>query len=278
MKKRVVTALSVFCLPMVITLAFACRSTGEQVKPEIPGMVWIKGGTFMMGAPSDEPWRERNEYVHEVQVESFYMGTYLVTQEEYEELMGENPSHFKGEKLPVEQVNYYEVTEYCNALSLKEGLKPAYTRDGPKIILNQKANGYRLPTEYEWEYACRAGTTTQFYTGTNISTDEANYNGDKPYNDNDKGLNRRETTPVGSFAPNPWGLYDMHGNVWEWTGSYNVLDSSKPKDPEDILGGGMWIMRGGSWFDEGRAARSASRPHTYAPTKNNTLGFRLARS
>jgi formylglycine-generating enzyme required for sulfatase activity len=198
-----------------------------QAKQESAGtafFVFIRGGTFLMGSPESEPERTDdgsmgNETQHQVTVDSFYMGKYEVTQAEYMAVGGTNPSRFKGDDRPVECVSWYDAVEYCNARSIKEGLTSAYTIDknlkdpnnrAPMgydirwtVTWNRSANGYRLPTEAEWEYACRAGTTTPFSTGGNITGKDANYV-------------EKNTTPVGSFAPNPWGLYDMHGNVWEW--------------------------------------------------------------
>jgi formylglycine-generating enzyme required for sulfatase activity len=174
-------------------------------------MVRINGGTFQMGSPVNEVGRKSDEVQHYVTVSSFYMGKYLVTQKEYQEVIGTNPSSFKGDNLPVEQVSWFDVVNYCNRLSQQEGLTPAYTINVENVTWNQNANGYRLPTEAEWEYACRAGTTTPFSTGNNITTSQANYY-------------REKTTVVGSFSPNPWGLYDMHGNVSEWCWDWYVMD------------------------------------------------------
>ena len=193
----------------------------EKEKNQYNNMVLIPGGSFMMGSPTTEPARRDNEGPQrKVTISPFYMGIYPVTQTEYMEIMGENPSYFKGEDLPVEQVSWYDVVEYCNRLSQKESLTPAYTIIGENVDWNRNATGYRLPTEAEEEYACRAGTTTPFNTGNNITTEQANYNGIYPYNNNAKGKYREKTSAVGSFQANPWGLYDMHGNVWEWCWDY----------------------------------------------------------
>ncbi|MCL1865120.1 MAG: formylglycine-generating enzyme family protein [Spirochaetes bacterium] len=286
----------VFCLVMNLVLIF----TGAEIKGEntaVPAnFVQIKGGTFIMGSPSSEAGRNDNESQHRVTVSSFYMGKYEVTQEEYIEVMGSNRSRWQGFDLPVENVSWYDAIEYCNKRSVKEGLTPAYTIDKDRkdpnneatdmfdknqwvVTWNRKANGYRLPTEAEWEYACRADTKTPFNTGDNITTDEANYKGDKPYNNNAKGIDRRKTTPVGSFKPNAWGLYDMHGNVWEWCwdwyGAYSVAAQTDPEGPSS---GAFRVERGGSWFNFGQHLRSAFRGGKLTPYLwNINLGFRLVR-
>ena len=162
--------------------------------------VWIRPGTFLMGSPEDEEDRWPRETQHQVKLtRGFYLGVHPVTQEQWQAVMGKNPSHFKGEKnLPVECVSWEDCQEYLQKLSSKEGRE------------------YRLPTEAEWEYACRAGTTTPFHFGATISTDQANYNGNTVYGQGKQGVVRKKTTPVGSFPANAWGLFDMHGNVWQW--------------------------------------------------------------
>jgi formylglycine-generating enzyme required for sulfatase activity len=207
------------------------------------------------------------------------MGKYEVTQKEYQEIMGTNPSEFKGDNLPVETVSWFDAAEYCNKRSQKEGLTPAYTINGTNVTWNQNANGYRLPTEAEWEYACRAGTTTPFSTGNNITTDQANYDGNYPYNNNAEGEYRDKPTPAGSFAPNAWGLYDMHGNVyewcWDWYGNYS---SGAQTNPAGAVSGACRVMRGGSWYDVGQSLRSAYRG-IYLPSDGHfDIGLRLARS
>jgi formylglycine-generating enzyme required for sulfatase activity len=242
-------------------------------------LVRIEGGTFTMGSPSNEPERFSDEGPqHQVTLSAFYMGKYQVTQAEYQSVMGTNPSYFKGSNLPVEQVSWYDAAEFCNRLSQSEGLTPAYTINGTNVTCNWNANGYRLPTEAEWEYACRAGTTTTFSTGNNITTSQANYDGNYPYNNNATGIYRGTTTPVGSFASNPWGLYDMHGNVWEWCwdwyGSYSSGAQNNPRGP---VSGGDRVVRGGSWYNLGRVLRSAYRVIYYPSGGSDGIGFRLVR-
>jgi len=184
----------VFCLSCSKTMRQGQSVIAQIISPVPKNMVLIPGGTFIMGSHTDEPKRnnEREGPQHQVTISSFYIAKYPVTQSEFQAVNGVNPSHFKGDNLPVENINLYEAIEYCNLLSQKEGLTPAYTIDKSTsdpdnriaddsikwlVTWNRNTNGYRLPTEAEWEYACRAGTITTFYTGNNITTDEANYNG-----------------------------------------------------------------------------------------------------
>jgi formylglycine-generating enzyme len=266
-----------------------------QTPPNAPaGMVLIKGGTFTMGSPANEPEREDDETQHKVTVSSFYMGKYEVTQKEYQEIMKDNPSYFKGDNLPVEKITWYHAIEYCNKRSEKEGLTPSYTintkqkdpnnkneEDSIKwtVTWNKNANGYRLPTEAEWEYACRAGTTTPFSTGSNITTSQANYDGNYPYNKNAKGEYRGKTTPVGSFAPNAWGLYDMHGNIFEWCWDwYGDYPTGAQTDPVGAAADSYRVLRGGYWGDYGQYLRSASRGNINPYGRYDFIGFRLVRN
>ena len=233
-----------------------------------------------MGSPSYEVGNNAYEGPqHQVTVSSFYMGRYEVTQKEYREVMGANPSYFKGDSLPVESVSWYDAINYCNRLSQLEGLIPAYTVNGVNVTWNPNANGYRLPTEAEWEYACRAGTTTPFSTGNNITTAQANYDGNNPYNDNAKGASRQKTINVGSFQPSPWGLYDMHGNVSEWCWDwYGAVNAARQTDPIGPSSGTSHVTRGGSWVNGGRDIRSAARNYGAPSYRSSNLGFRIARS
>ncbi|MDR0495976.1 MAG: formylglycine-generating enzyme family protein, partial [Treponema sp.] len=259
-------------------------------------LIQIKGGTFTIGSPANEPERTSNESPRgsqpQVTLHPFFMAKYPVTQKEYVEIMGINPSRFKGPDLPVDTVTWFDAVEYCNKLSQKEGLSPAYTITNisrnqvsgfitdATVSWNRDANGYRLPTEAEWEYACRAGTTTPFSTGNNITTNQANYNGNNPYNNNAKGTYREMTTDVGTFPANPWGFHDMHGNVWEWcwdrSGGYNSGHLVNPIGHADYV---LRVLRGGSWIDGGKDLRSAYRRENYpgGDMRNTTFGFRVVR-
>ena len=244
-------------------------------------MVFIEGGSFTMGSSPDEPGRnsDREGPQHQVTVSSFFMGKHPVTQKEYQEIMGTNPSNFRRDDLPVDRVGWYAALEYCNALSRKEGLTPVYSVRGLRTTWNRNADGYRLPTEAEWEYACRAGTVSPFSTGDNITTDQANYDGNYSYNNHAKGEYRQRTTPVRSFAPNQWGLYDMHGNVFEWCWDWFGAYSGEAKtDPAGAGFGTYRVLRGGSWNSFGQYLRSAYR-YYYDPSHGDpSIGFRLARN
>jgi formylglycine-generating enzyme required for sulfatase activity len=247
-------------------------------------MVHISGGTFNMGSPANEANRNNDEARHQVTVTSFYMSKYIVTQEEYEAIMGTNPSRFRqeGVKTPVENVSWFDAVEFCNRLSESEGLTPVYTITGTgndrTVTWNRDGNGYRLPTEAEWEYACRAETTTTFNTGNNINTAQANYDGTSPYNNNPAGLYMRRTKPVGNFEANAWGLYDMHGNVWEWSWDwYGNYITTAQTDPIGPASGTYRLLRGGSWFDGGRNIRSAVRFSYYPGNRNYFFSFRIVR-
>ncbi|MDR1220464.1 MAG: SUMF1/EgtB/PvdO family nonheme iron enzyme [Treponema sp.] len=262
-------------------------------RPASAGFVLVPAGTFTMGSPSTEVDRYSDETQHSVTISKpFYIGKYEVTQKEWVEVMGGNPSRFKGDNLPVENVSWYDAIEYCNKRSAREGLTPAYTIDKTRsdgnnssgydnvkwvVTWNRSANGYRLPTEAEWELACRAGTTAPFYTGSNITTSHANYDGNYPYNNNAKGVYRQRTWAVGSGTPNPWGLYDMSGNVWEWCWDWYGAYSGTQSDPSGAAAGSDRVRRGGSWSYDARYARSANRNYDTPSYRIGDLGFRLVR-
>lgn len=263
---------------------------GEALQMDVPGdFVFIEGGTFSMGSPETELWRSGDEKRHSVTVSDFYMSKYEVTQKEYTALMGRNPSTFSGEELPVENITWYEAIAFCNAKSSAEGLTPAYSVDGEKVTWNQGADGYRLPTEAEWEYACRAGTTTPFNTENSPSAGEANYYGHYPYGiegnyfeqenlETKPGIYRETTVKVGSFAPNKWGLYDMHGNVSEWCFDiYGGYDDDGAVNPVGAASGALRVARGGGWNDFAKNMRSAYRATTAPDKSSYNLGLRLVR-
>jgi formylglycine-generating enzyme required for sulfatase activity/uncharacterized caspase-like protein len=225
-------------------------------------MVQIPRGTFMMGSPADEAQRYGDESPQrQVTVPEFFMGRYAVTQAQYQAIMQKNPAHFKGEKKPVETVLWDEAVEFCEKLSQKTG------------------KTYRLPSEAEWEYACRARTDTPFYFGETITTDLVNYNGNLPYASAPKGEYRQQTTDVGKFPPNSFGLYDMHGNIWEWCQDvYHNSYEGAPTDGRAWLEGSdnnMKLLRGGSWFTFAGNCRSAVRLRDARALRFNGVGCRV---
>jgi formylglycine-generating enzyme required for sulfatase activity len=226
-------------------------------------MVYIPGGTFMMGSPNSEAHRRDSESPqHQVTVSAFYAGKYPITQAQWQAVMGYNRSFFKGEKRPVVNVSWNDAVEFCNKLSQKSCKK------------------YRLLSEAEWEYACRAGTTTPFHFGETITPELVNYNKKNPYAEAHTRLYGEKTTDVGSFPPNAFGLYDMHGNVWEWCSdkwhdNYNGAPtdgSSRESETSHHR-----PLRGGSWKFFPRNCRSAFRNY-YGPDYRfcfGDLGFRV---
>jgi formylglycine-generating enzyme required for sulfatase activity len=227
-------------------------------------MAAIPGGTFMMGSPENELERRDTESPqHQVTVPSFFMEKYPVTQVQYQTIMGTNPSLFKGSNRPVECVSWDNAVAFCEKLSQITG------------------KTYRLPSEAEWEYACRAGTTTPFHFGETITTDLANYNGNYTYGQEPKGVYRRETTEVGSFGvANNFGLYDMHGNVWEWCqddwhSDYEgaPIDGSAWLNNEEDNNGKL--LRGGSWYGNPASCRSAYRYYNSLGGDDDDIGFRV---
>jgi len=232
-------------------------------------MVMIPGGTFTMGSPDNEASRIKDEGPqHEVTVSAFAMGKYEVTQRQWKAVaalpkinidLNPDPSKFKGNNLSVEQVSWEEAKEFCGRLSAKTG------------------RTYRLPTEAEWEYACRSGTATPFAFGATITLEIANYYGDQPFSRVAKGYNRQKTVEVGTLGKaNAFGLYDMHGNVWEWCedwyGSYSSGEQTDPKGPTT---GYLGVYRGGAWSTGAAYARSAVRIWNTPSASFDGLGFRL---
>src|SRR4028118_242935 len=209
-------------------------------------MVAIPGGSFVMGSPDTEAGRSSYEGPQRTaNMPAVFTGTYQIPPEQYQAVMGNNPSEFKGAKLPVEKVSWNDAVEFCNRLSKKTG------------------KTYRLPSQAEWEYACRAGTKTPFYFGETITPDLVNYNGNNPYASAAKGLYRKQTTDVGNFSPNAFGLYDMHGNVWEWC---SLGDNDRSDRP---------VRCGGSWNDGAVNCRSAYRLTNSAGDRFSDIGFRV---
>ena len=233
-------------------------------------MVVIPDGKFVMGSPSTEEGRDDSEGTQRtVTVPGFFIGRFPITQVQYQAVMGKNPSYFKGANRPVERVSWNDAVAFCKKLSQMTG-RP-----------------YRLPSEAEWEYACRASTTTPFHFGPTITTDLANYRGtDKEsfgwsgsYGQGPKGIYREGTTEVGSFPPNAFGLFDVYGNVLEWC--QDVWHENYEDAPTD---GSAWreggnqeirVRRGGSWFDSPRYCRSAYRSSSTPANRSDFVGFRV---
>jgi len=224
----------------------------------------IPAGSFLMGSPANEKGRNSDEGVHLVEIENpFYLGIYEVTQAQWRAVRENNPSCFRGDDRPVEQVSWTEVNIFIRKLNARE-----------------VTDKYRLPTEAEWEYACRSGTEGPFSFGNCLSTDQANYNGNYPYPGCLKGVYWRKTLPVGSLRANAWGLYDMHGNVGEWCqdwhGKYYYFYGPS-HDPHGPTIGLHRVNRGGGWYFNAYLCRSANRD-VYSPDYGcDAIGFRLLR-
>ncbi len=224
---------------------------------------WCELGTFMMGSPEDEPERLGDwETRHEVTLsKGFWLADTAVTQALWQAVMNENPSRFKGAERPVEQVSWDDAQQFIEKLNeLVPGLE------------------VRLPWEAEWEYACRAGTTSPFSFGENINTDQVNYDGNRPYNQGKKGNYREETVEVKSLPCNAWGLYEMHGNVLEWCRDFwqEDLGADPTTDPRGPETGDYRVVRGGSWNFNGWFVRSAFRYLNHPSNRDDDQGFRLA--
>jgi formylglycine-generating enzyme required for sulfatase activity len=274
MKKPI--AVTIFLFAVIVTSVFAQT-------PVPANFVRVEGGTFQMGSNNDY---DEEKPVHTVTVKSFSIGKYEVTQKEWYEVMGRNPSNFKGDNRPVECVSWYDAVEYCNKRSEKEGLTPAYTidksgrdpnntsrNDSVKWLVrwNLNANGYRLPTEAEWEYAARGGNGSPgnyIYSGSNTAGEVA------WYSSNSGG----STHDVGTRAANNLGIHDMSGNVyewcWDWYGSY---PSGSQADPQGAASGSDRVIRGGGWVSFAGYARSVNRVSDIPYSRYFIIGFRLVR-
>ena len=223
---------------------------------------WIAPGTFRMGSPETEPERLGNETQHEVTLtQGHWLADTACTQAFWSAVKKENPAHFTEDmNNPVESVSWRDVRQFIDQLN----------HDYPDLYA-------RLPTEAQWEYACRAGTTTPFSFGEQITPEQVNYDGNHPYADGKKGQYRWKTVPVKSLPPNPWGLYEMHGNVWEWCADwYGAYPDHAVTDPVGPENGDGRVLRGGSWYDYARSVRSAGRSRFGPDVRSDLIGFRLA--
>ena len=224
-----------------------------------------------MGSSEQESGNKSEKPQHNVTLKNFLMGIYPITQAQWlyiaqrkdlkvERDLKPEPSYFKGSTNPVENVSWLDAVEFCQRLS--------------KMTKKQ----YRLPSEAEWEYACRAGTTTPFHFGATLTSNLANYNGTQRFAREPAGEYRARTTPVGQFPPNGFGLYDMHGNVWEWCQDrYGEYPDAPDTDPQGATTGSERVLRGGSWSDHARNCRSAVRYHRQPERSSELIGFRLLR-
>ncbi len=298
--RRLVFMFSLLAASVASMANSAEPKAGNIIKNSIEmRLAYIPRGEFEMGSPESEKDRRdrEGEKLHHVKLtKGFYLGAYEVTQSQFKKVLGRNPAWFSKDgdgkskvagkdtaSFPVEQVSWYDAVEFCNALSKSEGLPEYYTliRDDKKNkasaeVVEGGGKGYRLPTEAEWEYACRAGTETPFHFGDELNGKDANVDGEFPYGTSTKGPSLNRTREVGGYAPNKFGLYDMHGNVWEWCndwyGDY-AGDRVDPKGPAVSVD--CRVLRGGA-FSHAHEARSASRLF-YQPTyRSGNFGFRVA--
>jgi len=249
--------LKIFLILTFISFEFFVSA---QNKPAIE-WVSIPGGTFDMGSPVSEAERDDNETLHQVTLSDFMMSKYEVTFEQYDlfcDATGRKKPGDEGwgrKKHPVINVNWIDATAFADWL------------------------GCRLPTEAEWEYAARSGTSTPFNTGNNLTSSQSNYDGRNPYNKNAKGEYRKKTLPVGSFAANEYGLFDMHGNVWEWCSDlYGAYSASPQTDPKGAMSGKTRVRRGGGWNDYARRCHSAYRDNVNPAYRDYSIGIRLVKS
>ena len=278
--------MKVFLALSSVLVLMGCASVPVSVP--IPEFVKIEGGTFTMGEP-DSVYPSPGKNIapqHTVTVSSFYMSKYEITQREFAAVMGFNPHGYWAPELPVDFVNWYDAIAYCNALSIQDGRTPAYEVTDTQVKWNRSADGYRLPTEAEWEYACRAGTSALRYWGDSISFGNANY---KPLNRERTAVNDltylARLAPGGSYAPNKFGLYEMLGNVYEWCWDkwenkpYDTNPQTDPIGPGgdtvEIDSRYQFVLRGGCWFVTDDSLRSGRRDEGPVNIRWKGNGIRL---
>ncbi|MCG2747198.1 MAG: formylglycine-generating enzyme family protein [Desulfobulbaceae bacterium] len=236
--------------------SFSCRGVWQQLR-------WIPPGRFLMGSPADEPERYDDERQHEVVLtEGFWLADTACTQGLWQAVTDDYPSRFqRDDNLPVETVSWEDCLTFIEKIN---GMIPGVN--------------LRLPTEAQWEYACRAGTVTPFSFGTQITTGQVNYDGNYPYRGGKKGEYRRKTVAVKSLPCNNWGLYAMHGNVWEWCADWlGDYEAGPVPDPRGPATGVDRVLRGGGWIDDGHSARSARRDGDRPGARGVNFGLRLSR-
>jgi formylglycine-generating enzyme required for sulfatase activity len=242
------------------------RYKAEQITDELGNgvhldMIVIPAGIFQMGSLPHHGSQEEQPR-HLVTVKSFMLGRSPVTQEQWKVIMGKMPPcRFKGERLPVERVSWEEAARFCGQLTKKTG------------------RNYRLPSEAEWEYACRAGTQTPFSFGTTLTTEVANYVGEHTYREESRGVYSHSTNEGGKFPPNAFGLYDMHGNLWEWCADTWLDDySAAPRDGSPYVNrkDSYHVARGGSWHEPPQNCRSATRLRVLGSDAEEFIGFRVS--
>jgi uncharacterized protein (TIGR02996 family) len=236
-------------------------------------LVLIPPGTFVMGSADSEPGRRDDEGPQHVVTitRPFYLGVHPVTQRHYKAVIGKNPAHFKqpprgSPEHPVEELSWIEAVEFCRQLSLFD-------------TEHRAGRHYRLATEAEWEYACRAGTSTPFPFGHSLSAEWANFNTNCPVGAGPRSQQLEHTTRVGQYPCNGFGLHDMHGNLWEWCSDWyqeNYYDSSPGIDPQGPDRSDTRVLRGGAWGSDGRYCRSATRGRNYPDARSHYDGFRIA--
>jgi formylglycine-generating enzyme required for sulfatase activity len=241
------------------TQSFA-ENLGNDIELDL---VLIPSGEFMMG---NDHHHQDEQPIHQVKLPSFYIGKYPITQAQYRSIMGDDQGFGLSANYPIEQISWHDALDFCTKLSQQTG------------------RTYTLPSEAQWEYACRAGTNTAFHFGATITPELANYNGDYPYQNAPLGENRAQATLVGSFPPNAWGVYDLHGNVWEW-----CLDTYQPNYQGAPTDGSAWgansterdlnrVMRGGAWDYVARGCRSAVRCSLAPQSRIAGCGLRVVLS